>query len=206
VKQQNIITVALVAALVVLSIFIFRSCRADERLRKAKLDYAEYRQTVETENELMSNRLDELNKAIGQKDEVIGQLEQEVTGYVEKLRHTTQELTDLQNAEPPTTPEIESMPIVINLRGQVAKLTEMFTLSTAALTLQTERADALVGQVKLWEEVSAEWKAAYEREHTLRVQSEGLFKMAEQRIKMNKFWKTTTAVATGVAAGILLIK
>jgi hypothetical protein len=40
-------------------------------------------------------------------------------------------LAELQAQEPPTTPEIESLPIVINLRGQVARLTEMFTLSQA---------------------------------------------------------------------------
>jgi chromosome segregation ATPase len=183
-----------------------RSCRASAELKQAKKDYSELKRITEADHELMSIRVDELNKAIGHRDETIGQLERKVTQYVEKTTTLTAELTALQNAEPQTTPEIESMPIVISLRGQVAKLTEMFSLSQATVAAQRAEIAEYVGQVKDLRQLSEEWKGAYEREHKLRVQAEGLFKICERSRKLNKFWRTTSIVATGAMAGLLLLK
>jgi len=201
-KLKTIIMLVIITGLIVSIVFAARSCAS---LSKAKADYAEYRRTVETENELMSNRVDGLNAAIAQKDEAIGQLERKVTQYVEKNSTLRAELTALQNAEP-VQPELEKEPLVISLRSQVSKLTEMFTLATDTITTQSQEIDLLRGKAALLEEVAGEWKGAYERERQLRVQAEGLFKIYEHRLKMNRFWKTTAVVATGVAASLLLLK
>lgn len=199
-KTRTIITAVIVIALVVCGFLFARSCGLNSRLAKAKADYEEYRRIVQTENELMSTRLDELNSSISDKDQIIGQLEHKVDQYVEKLRHTTQELEELQNAEP-VQPELESEPLVINLRAQLSKLTTMFSLSEQTVTLQAEEISALKEKAILLEQVSVEWKSAYEREHQLRLMSEDLFKASERSRKTNK---TLTKIAYGVAAGSIV--
>jgi chromosome segregation ATPase len=203
VKLKTIITATLAVVLIISLMGWSRSCAGT---KKAKADYLAFREVVESEKLAMSNRLDFLTKAIGQRDETIGQLEHKVAQYVEKTSTLTAELTALQNAEPPTTPEVEALPIVVNLRAQVSKVTEMLTLSQKTVTLQRQEIDAYVDKVSLLEQVIVEWKGAWDREHTLRVQAEDLFKLYERKQKLNRFWKTTAVVATGAVAGILLIK
>lgn len=204
-KPKTLTTVAMVAALLVSSIFFLRSCAADGRLQEMKLQYETYRAINTAAHEMMSTRLDKLNSEVAAKDQIIGQLEQKIDTYVKKTALLTAELEELQNAEP-VQPELESEPLVINLRAQVGKLTDMFSLATNTITLQNEKIDVLKGKVKLWEEVAGEWKGAFERERELRLQAEGLFKACERSQRMNKFWRTTSLVATGAVAGLLLLK
>ena len=160
---------------------------------------------MEAENAMVSIRVEELTNQIALKDKAVGELEHKVAQYVVEISTLRGELEDIQNAEP-VQPELESEPLVINLRGQVAKLTAMFTLATDTVALQGQEIDALKGKVKLWEEVAGEWKGAYDRERQLRVQAESLFRLCERGQRLNKFWRTTAVVATGAVAGLLLLK
>jgi chromosome segregation ATPase len=205
-KQKTIVTLVVATGLILLAASWFRSCAVDARIRKAKLAYQELRAITEAESKMMSTRLDELNKAIGHRDEAIGKLESEVAAKNLEISAAKTELAELQAAEPPTTPEIEALPIVINLRGQVAKLTDMFNLSQNTITIQSLEIDELWGKTKLLEDVVAEWKGGYEREHALRIQAENMFKICERGRRLQKFWKTTAIVATGAVTGLLLLK
>jgi len=197
-KPKTIVTLVIMAGLVVSAISITRSCTADARLQKAKHDYEESRRVWEADHEIMTNRVGQLTSAVGQKDETIGQLEHKVAQYVDKLRHTAQELSELQSAEP-VQPELETEPLVINLRGQVSKLTEMLSLSQQTITTQKQEIAELWGKCELLTQIGDEWKGAYERERALRVQCEGLFGACEKRLKMSKSWGTVKTIAIGAA-------
>ena len=173
------------------------SCNAGRQLRDAKLRYEAYRAVAEADHAAMTEKVSHMTNEISRLGAAIAEKDAKVAQYVERVSTLTAELTALQDAEPPTTPEIEALPIVVNLRGQVAKLTAAFSLAQDTITLQGEEIALLVGQRELLEGVAAEWRGAYEREHALRVQAEGLFKLSERRVGMNK---VVTKVALGVAA------
>jgi hypothetical protein len=164
-----------------LSFSLFRSCAVDARIRKAKLAYQELRAITEADKQLSDNRIGQLTKSIVDKDRQILNIEKEITQKDEQLTVVNQRLRDLQAAEPPTTPEIEALPIVVNLRGQVAKLTGMFNLSQNVVVAQSQEIVELKGKVGLLELVAAEWKGAYNREYALRLSSEKLLTIAENR-------------------------
>ncbi|MBV6343484.1 hypothetical protein, partial [Candidatus Magnetobacterium casense] len=106
-----------------------------------------------------------------------------------------------ENAEP-SAPELESHPLVVNLRQQIDTLKGMFSLATATIADKDK-------EIALWEkkfaaqvEISEEWKANYNREHVLRLQAEGLFKMAEHKLNVSRSWGKVKSIATVAAAGV----
>jgi len=200
-KSKLWVWVAIIG-LVLLNLSLWdRACRADARLAKAEAEYAEARRIAEADHELGQRRIEELTKAIGHRDEKIGELDGVIAADVARIRVLEGELRDIQDAEPPTTPEIEAMPIVINLRAQVKKLAEGFNLARETITLQSREIDELKGKCLDLEAISAEWKAAYDREHALRLAAEDLFTLSQRRVGLSK---TVAKVALGVAgAGII---
>jgi len=109
-------------------------------------------------------------------------------------------LDDLINNEP-AQPELESQPLVISLRKQVKTLTDLYSISTSTITLQSKQIDLYVGQYNAQVLISEEWKSAYNREHALRVNCAVLLKVCESRVPGP--WKTIKKVAIGVAAGFV---
>lgn len=202
--MKNTIVVILVIALIVCSFFAYRSCRSDSKLRKQLLKYEELKAQSEADHKLSLDRIDQLTKDIGHMTNEIVQLETDVAAKQKKITLLSDQLAAIVGQEPPTTPDIEAMPIVINLRAQVATLTEMFTLANGTIIDK----DAIIAR---WErkyeaqvQISTEWKASYDREHILRVQAEDLFKACEHSKKVNKLWGNVKAVAMGIAAGVVV--
>jgi len=201
VKQKTIITLVGLAGLMLCAIFFVRSCGLSQKLREKEHEYIEYRAVTEESFKVMSNRLDALTNEIALKDKAIVEIESALAVKNLELSAARAELSALQNAEPATTPEEEALPIVINLRGQISKLNGMVTLVQDIAQKQAEEIVQLKGKVTLLEQVGAEWKGAYEREHTLRLQAEDLYKVCSRSRNSNGL---LTKVALGVAgAGII---
>jgi hypothetical protein len=201
VKTKHIITAALVVALVLLAVSQFRACKLDKKYRDMKAAYETERRIAEADHALSMGRIDELTNAIGQMDEAIVQKDIEITQKAEQIKVLSRDLAYLIANEPPTTPDIESMPIVINLRGQLSKLTEMYSLCEQAVTLQSEEIDVLKGKCIALGAIGEEWRVQYDKEHALRLSAEGLFKLGEHRVGLNK---TIAKVAVGVAAIVVV--
>ena len=183
--------------------FILRSCAADTKLREAKLRYEGYRAIAMADHEMSMRRIAALTSEVGNLTNEIELIETQLVKKTLQLEAVSSQLDELQNAEP-VQPELESEPLVISLRAQVAKVTEMFHLSQGIVESQR-------GEIILWERkyeaqvsISNEWKGAYEREHSLRIQAEDLFNLCERRVKMNGFWGTVRGVAVG-AATVLVV-
>lgn len=197
-------TIAIIALCVVASVFIFKSCRSDAKLKKAKAEYAEAKAVAEADNEASIHRIDELTNNISHMTNEISQLREDVKVKDSRIVALSTRLDELQNAEP-VQPELESEPLVINLRGQIAQLTEMFTISEQAGKLKDK-------EIELWAEkyaaqtaISAEWKKSYDNEHQLRLMSEGIVSGLESRVRGAKFLNkvAVVAVAGAVAYGLL---
>ncbi|MCK9599094.1 MAG: hypothetical protein M0R06_08645 [Sphaerochaeta sp.] len=198
-------TIAIIALCVVASVFIFKSCRSDAKLKKAKAEYAEAKAVAEAEQAISLGHIKDLTNEILVKDNAINGLKAEVKVKDEKIRTIQAELSELQGQEPPTTPEIEALPIVINLRGQVAKLTEMFTLSQEVIKSKDKEIELWAKKYDAQAAISGEWKAMYDKEHQLRLMSEGIVSGLESRVRGAKFLNkvAVVAVAGAVAYGLL---
>ena len=207
-KQKTIITIAVIACLVISMLFVARSCKLDSKYRELKLQYAGYRAIAEADHELMMKRIALLSGELVMRDKAIAGLEEIILVKNQRIVEVSARLAELQNAEP-VSPELESHPLVVNLRGQISQLTEMFTLSQNVVSTQRQEIEELGGKCIALESIGDEWKQAYEREHTLRVQAEEVLKVCEQRLRMKKGWgtaKTVLIVAAGAYIGSRLLK
>ena len=193
---------AVIAALVVASLFLLsRSCGLSEKYKLARDDYRELALITAADKVMSDARIAELNKAIGQADKTIGQKEAEIVVKNAEIVVLSNQLDELI-ANEPVQPELESQPLVISLRKQVKTLTDLYSISTSIVTLQSEEIDVLKGKCNTLESIGTEWKQSYDREHTLRINLEGLLKLSEKRV--SNPWKTVRNVAVGVAAGIVV--
>ena len=201
-KSKTILTAIVVIALVLFGVSTLRSCKLDKKYRGLKAAYETDRNIAEADHALSIAHIEELNNAIGQANNEVVRLSEEVLSKRKRISELSNQLDELVSNEPPTTPEIESMPIVISLRGQVRTLTEMYSLSQETVTLQSKQIGLIVGQYNAQVLISAEWKSMYDKEHALRVNCEGLLKVCESRVPSP--WKTVRTVAYGVAAGFIV--
>jgi hypothetical protein len=174
-----------------------------DKYRQAKLEYVGYRAIAEADKELSLAHIGQLTNAIGQANETIVQKERVISEKSVLISRLSNQLDDLISNEP-VQPELESQPLVISLRKQVSKLTDMFNLSQETVTLQSQEIDALGGKCAALESIGAEWKQMYDKEHKLRLLSEGLVTSLEHRVKAQGLLGTAKAVAIGVTAGCLV--
>jgi hypothetical protein len=195
------VTAVLVIALAVCCFFWARSCKSDAALRQSKLEYAGYRAVAEADHEIQQGIIKQSLEVIAQQDTKIGQYIEEINTYHDEITNLSNRLDELQNGEP-NQPELETEPLVINLRGQIKTLTDMFSLAKQ----ESEAKDRII---LAWQDkynaqvtISEAWKKQYDNEHALRVMAEDLFKSCEHSRKRSQLWGNVKAVAMGVAAGV----
>jgi len=82
--------------------------------------------------------------------------------------------------------------LIVEQQGQITTLTAQGLVKDQRFTAQVA--------------ISDEWKSQYEREHTLRVQAEGLFKLSEHSRKLNKNIKNIALAVAGASVAYGLLK
>lgn len=196
--------IAIIAACVVASVFIYKSCVSDPALKKAKAEYAEAKAVAEAEQSISLGHIKELTQIVSHMTNEIAELKVEVSVKDNEISTLSTRLDELQDAEP-VQPELESEPLVINLRGQIAQLTEMFTLSEQAGKLKDKEIELWAGKYNAQSAISEEYKSMYDREHQLRLMSEGIVSGLESRVRGAKLLNkvAVVAVAGAVAYGLL---
>ena len=199
-KPKTILTAIVVIALVLFGVSTLRSCKLDKKYRDLKAAYETERKIAEADKALSVAHIEELNNAIGQMTNEVVRLSEEVLSKRKRISELSIQLDELISSEP-VQPELESQPLVISLRKQVSKLTEMYSIAEQTITLQTASAAILGGKFDAQVLISAEWKGMYDKERALRVNCEGLLKVCERRVSSP--WKTARTVAYGVAAGFV---
>jgi hypothetical protein len=177
-----------------------RSCKLDKKYRDLKAAYETDRKVFEADHALSLAHIEQLANAVASADKVIVQKEADIAVKNARILVLSGQLDDLAHAEP-SQPELESQPLVINLRGRVAKLTEMFTLSQGVVTLQAEEITALKGKCIALESIGNEWRVSYDKEHALRLSAEKLVLSLEKRVKSQGLLGKVKTVALGVASG-----
>lgn len=197
--------VALALAVVAL-FFALRSCGGpDERYWIAKATYDQRVKDAAAQHVTDMGTIDTQKGTIAEKNAAIAEKDAKVTQYVDKVSTLTAELRALQNAEP-VQPELESQPLVINLRAQVGNLTRMASISIniiaekdAIIADWTAKFDAQVT-------ISETYKTAYDREHGLRLTSDALRLDLEKQLYGGKFWKALAIGEPIVFAAITILK
>ena len=160
-------------------------------------------------------------------DARIAELEHSSAQYVEKIQTYQAEITQsnaiiktlkgnvseanatVEVLRTEVQPAIDANPA---LREFVASLDSAIILRDALIVEQDGQITALTEQGRLKDErfavqveLTREWMASYERERTLRVQSEEMFRVAERRLKTNNILKYAGA-GLAFAAGYLVGK
>jgi len=178
--MKTIITLVVIACLIISMLFVARSCKLDSKYRELKLQYAGYRAIAEADHELMMKRIALLSGEIVMRDKAIAGLEEIILVKNQRIVEVSARLAELQNAEP-VSPELESHPLVVNLRGQISQLTEMFTLSQNVVTTQRQELEEWPKKFNAQVTISETWRQRYENEHALRLGCENLLTISEKR-------------------------
>ena len=205
-KALTIVAIVLAVAAVVSFV---RSCQADAALKQAKADYEELRRIADADHAMSKDHIAELEAS---QEELKGMIDSQATIIASK-ESTISSLKKSVVASNATTealrnevqPVLDQNPKVAQL---VASLDAGILLRDTLITEQTTVINSLKERIALGDQrfdnqvkISNEWKAMYEREQTLRVAAENLFKLSERRVSRNKL---VTKVALGVAAGAVI--
>lgn len=121
-----------------------------------------------------------------------------------KLTVVSKQLADLQ-AQEPYYPELEGHPLVINLRAQIAKLTEQYSLALSVIEKQDLTITNLTLEVSDLRAAIDAWSAKYTKLEGLWHSSELLYadcKTAVKHARRKSLWK---GLALGVAAGAVTL-
>lgn len=192
---------ALILGLVLLNLALWdRACGLSDKYKLARDDYNELRAATDADHALAVGHIAELNNAIVSADATIVNLEKVITQKNKDITLLSARLAEIVGQEPPTTPEIEAMPIVVSLRAQVGTLTRMYSISVDIINEKDRVIDLWSKKFDAQVTISETFKQMYDKEHALRLASEGLFKIAEHKLKMSNAWSTVKTVAIGAAA------
>jgi len=197
---KKYLTPAVIVALVVASLFLLtRNCGLATAYKDMRNSYNELKLITDADKKLSLAHIEQLNNAIVSADETIVQLQGVIRAKSVQVSGLSRELADLRAAEP-SQPELESQPLVISLRNQISKLTNMYSLSQQVITTQTAISDELRSKFDAQVTISETWKSMYDKEHALRLMSEGLVSNLEHKVKsQGLLGKVKSAVIVGAA-------
>lgn len=190
--KKNVVIAILLLALAGMGYLYFTE---SARFRVARERYEAQLRDRDAQFLAAQGRIEGLSQEIRARSEANAILQASVAAKDAKITLLSGQLANIVGQEPPTTPEVESLPIVINLRAQVAKLSEMFALSEAA---SKEKDDIIYNwEVKFNSQVkiTLEWVRRYEQENALRLAAESMFKMSQRQSTKTKIICGAIAVA-----------
>lgn len=180
----------------------YRACiQLPAQLKQAEAKYHDLAVVTDLQNHAAQAERLALLATIAEREASEATLKAKVAQSEKELAAARRTIAELQANEPPTTPAIEALPVVISLRAQVRAFGVALTAADKTISDQSDTILKLELDKKDLLALGETWKSQYDREHTLRVQAEDLFKLSERRYKLNK---TVTLVAvTAVGAGIV---
>lgn len=187
---------------------IYQSCTVDATAEYYKGKYAAEMELRAAENDIHSARIEELLIVIEARDTEIESL---IETRIENERERIVLLARIERlqAEEPVQPELETEPLVINLRAQILELTlvvdtqeQIIQGSNKIIFNLTEKYNAQVG-------ISDSYRAMYENEKELHRLAIDRLKIADRRIASLRFTgnaKNVLVVVAGGAIAYLLLK
>lgn len=136
---------------------------------------------------------------VKERDARIQVLEGEAIVLTERIHVLTGAL-DAAN-EPPTTAEIEALPIVQYLRARDKMQEERFSLAMADNLKDHQVIDELKGIREAQDVAIAAWKTKFDSEHSLRLKSEDLGVIKDKRIRALESGSIVKSVVVGAVVG-----
>ena len=198
--------ILIVILLAVCAFLVYTSIRADARLEAARVEYAVSLAAAEAAHAEQEARLLKAEETITQQNVKIGDLNAQIYVKTVQLNAQSAELAELQ-AQEPIVPELETHPLIINLRAQIRTLEKQAHFSLAIIDAQATALAAWEAKFDAQVSISESWKQRYETEHALRLEAERLFKLCEKsrRVTMGEkaLW-TAAGFGAGVLAGKVL--
>lgn len=203
--MKNLILKAVIAALIVASLFLLtRSCGLTEKYKLAKDDYIELKKITEADHALSLTHIEELNNEIGQANKTIVKLNGDITVKNTKITLLSKQLADIVGQEPPTTPEIETMPIVLSLRAQVQTLSNLYSISVDIINEKDKVIDLWSKKFGAEVTINETLRTMYDKEHALRVNCDALLRSLEGTVHRQLSWGRVKSSAIVVACGIIV--
>jgi len=176
------------------------SCR-DTR-GKLKLEQAKYNQASELNTQLqaaLDKQIADSIAIIKAREARIVALEGEAIVLTNKISHLTNSLS--QANEPPTTAEIEALPIVQYLRARDKMQEERFSLAMAATAKDKQVIAELKGIVVDQDVIIGALTVKFNSEHSLRLASEELGSKKDARIRALEHGTIVKSVVVGAVVG-----
>lgn len=200
----------LVIGLVVVLAFGFlvnRACfELPKQLREAKVQYQVLLTSTTLQNNAAQAERQALLATIAEREASEARLKEKVAQDAKELASYKKTIADLQANEPPTTPEIEALPVVISLRAQVRQFSLALSAAEQTISDQSDLIFKLEQDKKDLLAWGTSWRDQYEREHTLRLASESLFKLSERRFKLTTTITYVAVTAVGAAIVYSLVR
>jgi uncharacterized coiled-coil protein SlyX len=190
---------------------VVRDCKISKQISELsdiEKKYEAYRAIATADHEIQLGIIAKANETIAIKDGEIDSLNTVIQAKETENAHLSNQLDDLQNTEP-SYPDMETHPLVINLRAQIKTLESMYSLARETISQKDLVIDAWTTKYNLQVQISESWKKQYTDENTLRIMSEGLtegWKLAAKRADRNNKLYKVLAIACGAIAGYELIK
>jgi hypothetical protein len=144
--------------------------------------YKALQQEYAVANEISEETIGHLENTVAEAQEEIETLMLTRVNLETRVNELLIEL-DVIAANEPEQPELESEPLVINLRRQIEKLSLAVIDQERIIQNQDEHIFSLTQKYNAQLKISNEYKAMYERERTLHEACNALLKHSEGRIK-----------------------
>ena len=175
--------------------------RALDALAKQEAIYNEERALNEVQQGVLNYQLEQSALVIKLRSERIAVLEGEAVVLAQQVSAITHALASAQ--EPPTTAEIEALPIVIYFRARDKMQEERFSLAMEDNLKDHQVIDELKGIIKQKDLSIEVWAKKYEGEHHLRMMGEDLYSSSKKVIARLERGLTTRNILIGLAAGTI---
>lgn len=192
----------IIAGIVVLAAVVLgvRSCKLSREYRELKLEYAGYKAIAEADHQIQMATIAKKTEEIsGLTKEISRMTNEAATLHAENVRLSNR-LDELIAAEP-SQPELETQPLVINLRGQIKTLTEMFSLANKEIAVRDDIIRAWESKYNAQVDIAEAWNRQYESEHSLRLLAEGLVKNLEGRVRVGALRGRALTIVGAVVVG-----
>lgn len=173
--------------------------RTKKALAKAEANYSQASELNTQLQGALDKQIADSIAAIKARNERIAVLEGQAVVLTQRIGQLTNALNNAN--EPPTTAEIEALPIVQYLRARDKMQEERFSLAMEDNLKDHQVIDELKGVVEAKDLAIGAWKKKYESEYALRLQSEDLGVKKDARIRSLERGSTVKAIVVGAVVG-----
>lgn len=192
-----------IVAVLVCLYYADRSFQSRAALAKAQAAYDDLAKVTAADHEVQQGIIENAEARIDEQDVTIGHLTNTIAAKQAELDRLA---AIVAQPVPPSTPDVEALPTVIALRGQVSTLTLMVTEAGGIIADQERVITSWETKFNAQVEITDATKRQYDNERALRIAAEGMASTYRSALRGAKTWRTVALVAGAAAAASILTK